>query len=170
MRTQYEKRVLRINEFGDARLSSRMDKIINCFSQNLSASIPQSCSSKAESKAAYRFFKNPQVSPCKMIAHHYKTFESQLSGMECVLHLMDTVEFDYTSKRSAKNLGPMNYMYRRGFYQHNSILLTEQGAPLGLFEQSYVIRNSDSFSKAAERKNLPLSEKESYRWFQHFSI
>lgn len=168
MRTQYTKRKLNDLEFGDTRLLLRFDKVIDNFSNCLGGTIPQSCCSKAEAKATYRFLKNPQVTFDKMIHHHQNSYHSQLLTSNRILHIMDTVEYDFTSKRAANDLGPMNYLKRRGLYQHNSILLSEKGAPLGLFNQSYIVRKDAGFSEAAKRKKLPFCEKESYRWYEHF--
>ena len=159
MRTQYVKRKLNSLEFGDTRLLSRFDKIIDNLSRCLGGCIPQSSPSKAEAKATYRFFKNPQVTFDKMISCHKDNYHSQLLKSNRVLHVMDTVEYDFTSKRAAKDLGPMNYHKRRGVYQHNSILLSDSGAPLGLFNQSYIVRKEADFSKAAERKNYLFVKK-----------
>lgn len=168
MRTNYSNRQIADLSFGDSRLETRQAKIIEDLSENLSGTLPEVSKNSSATKDLYRFFKNPEVSPEKILHCHSTQVPLSLEGQKRVLHVMDTVEYDMTRKKGATTLGPMNYLKRRGVYQHNSLLLTEKGAPLSLFHQSYIIRSDDYFGKADERKKLPFYEKESYRWHQHF--
>ena len=168
MRTTYEKRDLGSTCFGDSRLNTRFRQILDDLSVNLNSSIPKSSETKSKTKAVYRFLKNQQVQPEKMLHHHMESYLTQACQRNRLLHIMDTVEYDYTNKRVASDLGPMNYPNRKGLYQHNSLLLTDTGAPLGLLHQSYIIRDLAHFGNAAARKKLPIEQKESHRWLTHF--
>lgn len=170
MRTNYQDRKLPLTHFGDKRLIKRYDIIVDNFSSNLTGSIPQASVSKAGTKGTYRFLKNPQVRPEKLLAQTRQKCIEKIDKKGTVLHIMDTVEYDFTTKRSASDLGPMNYVKRRGVYQHNSILLNSCGAALGIYHQTNVIRSDDSFRKAHERKKLPIEQKESYRWIEHYKL
>lgn len=167
MRTTYSKRVLNTSTFGDARLLKRYDLICDQLSTDLSLTIPQACVTKSSTKAMYRFFDNQQVEPEKMIAYHFSQWKESLPSKR-LLHIMDTVEYDLTGKRSAESLGPLNYRLRKGMKQHNSLICTDDGLPIGLLKQSYNIRKEEDFGKAAERKKLPIEEKETYCWYDHF--
>lgn len=167
MRTSYSKRKFPISDFGDTRLENRYQIICDQLSTNLNMTIPQACVTKSCTKAMYRFFDNPQVESDKMISYHFSNWKKSLPSKR-LLHIMDTVEYDFTGKRSAKSLGPLNYEFRKGMKQHNSLICTASGLPLGLLKQSYLIRKAKDLGKAAQRKKLPLKEKETYCWYEHF--
>lgn len=170
MRTSYTTRHLTDEEFGDLRLKRRFQTICNQLEANLSGTIPNACQTGKATKAVYRFFDNAYVLPKMMVKTHWDTVLPyiQTSGQSRLLQLTDTVEFDFTKKRSRKALGPLNYAFRRGIRVHNSMITNEKGVPMGLLCQSHHIRNDEDFGKAAERQSLPFEEKESYRWYEHF--
>lgn len=167
MRTSYSKRKSLTNNFGDSRLENRYHIICEQLSTNLNMTIPQACVTRSSTKAMYRFFDNPQIESDKMISYHFSNWKKELPSKK-ILHIMDTVEYDFTGKRSADFLGPLNYKFRKGMRQHNSLICTKDGLPLGLLKQSYLIRKEETFGKAEQRKKLPLSEKENYCWYEHF--
>lgn len=108
----------------------------------------------------------------RQIRYHFETHVRPLLGSraDCqrILQISDTVELDYTGKRSDERLGPLSYEYQHGLHLHNSLLLSSLGHPLGLLKQSYHIREDEFFGKSKERVKLPFQEKESYRWSEHF--
>ena len=57
----YGKKDLQHIDFGDMRLTERLEKILEDFVEDPSASIPQACKSLAATKAAYRFLSNDSV-------------------------------------------------------------------------------------------------------------
>lgn len=170
MRTSYSDRRLAEDKFGDLRLKRRFQMISNQLEANLSSTIPQSCQARSGTKAVYRFFDNEHVLPQMMIKTHWDTVLPyiQTGGHLRLLQLTDTVEFDFTRKRSRKALGPLNYPFRRGTRAHNSMIVSEKGVPMGLLRQSHHLRSDEDFGKAAERQSTPFEEKESYRWCEHF--
>lgn len=169
MRTSYSERNL-TNTFGDLRLSHRFQTICGQLEVNLSSTIPQSCRTRSATKAVYRFFENKHVFPQMMIKSHWDAVlpTLQVAGKKRLLQLVDTVEFDFSRKRSRTDLGPLNYPFRRGIRVHNSLIANGDGIPLGLLSQSHHIRSDDDYGKAAERQSAPFEEKESYRWHEHF--
>ncbi len=121
MRTNYENRDLNAT-FGDSRLDKHFEIITGQLSQNLSDSITESTLKLASIKITYRFFHNRQVTPEKMLHYHQKYYRQSLDVQSSkakdskkpirVLHLSDTTELDYTSKKSKANLGPLNFKNR----------------------------------------------------------
>lgn len=170
MRTSYSDRCLADDEFGDLRLKRRFQMICNELEAKLSSSIPQSCRARSATKAVYRFFDNEHVLPQRMIKTHWDTVLPclQAGGHRRLLQLTDTVEFDFTKNRSRKALGPLNYPFRRGIRTHNSMIVSEEGVPMGLLRQSHHLRSDEDFGRAAERQCAPFEQKESYRWCEHF--
>ena len=49
---------------------------------------------------------------------------------------------------------------------HSALALTTGGVPLGLVAQIAWARDPETRGKSARRKQLPIEEKESYRWIQ----
>jgi hypothetical protein len=59
-------------DLGDERLNQRLIKNCNSFSEVPESPINQSCDGWAETKAAYRFFKNEKVGEEKILEAHVK--------------------------------------------------------------------------------------------------
>ncbi|MDN3030726.1 MAG: transposase DNA-binding-containing protein, partial [Candidatus Tisiphia sp.] len=55
---------------GDKRLTNRLIKIADNFANIPESSINQACGNWAETKAAYRFFKNDNVKESKILESH----------------------------------------------------------------------------------------------------
>ncbi len=53
-----------------------------------------------------------------------------------------------------------------GFLLHSALALTTGGVPLGLVAQIAWARDLETRGKSAQRKQLPIEDKESYRWLQ----
>jgi Transposase DNA-binding len=169
MRTTYSKRATNLT-FGDTRLTRRFKEICGLFEQGLSQTIPQACLKKSQAKAVYRFFDHRYVTPQKMIATHHSEFETSfLNGSyRRLLQISDTVELDFTKEKGASQLGSLNYVHQKGMLLHNSMLISDLGLPLGLLSQSYTVRKDEDFGKSEARLSLPIEQKETYRWLEHF--
>lgn len=171
MRTSYSKRQLSVEDFSDTRLKRRFNLVCGQLESRLKSTLPCAFQTRGSTKAVYRFFDNKSVLPSMMIKAHWLEVlpELQKGRKLRLLQLSDTVEFDFSRKRSRQSLGPLNYRARRGIRTHNSMVVRADGAPLGMLRQSHHVRGDEGFGKAAERQSLPFEEKESYRWHEHFS-
>jgi hypothetical protein len=63
----------------------------------------------------------------------------------------------------------------KGLMLHNSVAVTKSGVPLGLLKQSFFThddyrkkRGSNQINVPGSNKNIPIEDKESYRWIEHF--
>lgn len=132
--------------------------------------IPQVCLKKSQAKAVYRFFDHKHITPQKMLYAHRCEFEAPLlAGVpRRLLQISDSTELDYTKKKGAAQLGSLNYVHQKGMLLHNSVLFNDLGLPMGLLWQSFVIRQDEDFGKSEARLSLPIEQKETYRWLQHF--
>ena len=157
-------------KLNDKRLGNRFTQILDQLSQTPGSSIPQAFQNKREIKATYRFFHNKKVNSDKLLSAHCEGLERKLdeTDAERLLCLSDSTELDYTNKRSANNLGPLTYKKQRGMLLHNSIITTGSGVPYGIMDQSYIIRSDEGYGKTNERRYLPIEEKESVKWLNHF--
>ncbi len=159
---------------GDKRLNDRLVSICDRFSESPESPINQACKDWAETKAAYRFFKNQDVEPgCILEAHRQMTAE-RAKPHKTILAVQDTSYFVYTSHVGTKGLGPMSLkkgknvqeIFSNGLIMHACLAVTTDGLPLGLLDQSVFVRKR----RSAERRRLadvtPIEEKESYRWLE----
>lgn len=74
----------------DKRLNQRCQKIAGTLEQQPTEPINQACEDWADTKAAYRFFDNPKVSPDKILAPHYQRTVKRLKSHPLVLAVQDT--------------------------------------------------------------------------------
>lgn len=163
-------------KLGDRRLDARLIKLCDRFSDTPESPINQACMDWAETKAAYRFFQNKKVQVDKMLeAHRYKTAQ-RAKEHKIVLAIQDTSYFVYTNHPKTKGLGKMSMkkgknvkkIYSNGLIMHTCLAVTTKGLPLGLLDQkifSRELREKDN-KNAKPHANLPIEEKESYRWIE----
>lgn len=86
-------------DFKDVRLNRRAVKLVEGFSENMSACIPQNCSGMNETQAAYRFFKNSKVSGGELLRAHSQATVERLRAHEVVLAVEDTSFLSYGGER-----------------------------------------------------------------------
>jgi len=155
---------------GDERLTRRFNMLFGQLSGNPSGSIPQAVQSKKAVKGAYRFFGNEKVKPKPLIDAYRNELELKGNEKHLIRYLVpsDTVELDYSDKRCAPLLGPLTRKTRRGMIVHNTLIMNDSGAVKGLLDQKYIIRKDEDFGKSAERRGLPIEQKESFKWIEHF--
>lgn len=166
----HENHVIRFTpEFGDKRLNVRFRKIVEVKLQEMECSIPQAFKQWSQVKAVYRFMSNKKVNPERILASQFNSFpEKDFSQSQLVLAVHDTTELDFTGKSSDEQLGCLSYENKKGFFLHNTLLLTNEGIPTAVFHQHYWNRQKATLGKKKERKHLPIEQKESYRWIEGF--
>jgi hypothetical protein len=144
--------------------------VCELFEHGLSQTIPQACMKKSEAKAVYRFLGHKHVTPEKMMAAHRSGLDASLpNGTPLrLLQISDSTELDYTKKKGAAQLGSLNYVHQKGMLLHNSLLFNDLGLPLGLLWQSFLVRKDEGFGNSDARSGLPIEQKETHRWLQHF--
>jgi len=82
--------------------NKRLAKLYDSFSESPESPINQACADWAETKAAYRFFRNDHVDACVIMkAHRLKTAE-RAKRHKTVLAIQDTSYFIYTSHPKTK--------------------------------------------------------------------
>ena len=88
-----------------------------------------------------------------------------------VLIAQDTTELDYT-KHPARDAKCLNLEQRFGFYEHVQLAITPEGLPLGVVGTESFDREPESLgharANAAERRALPIEDKESGRWLRSY--
>lgn len=150
---------------GDARLDARLVQILGAFLGAPQESIPRSCRSWPEAKAAYRFFDNEKVKRGIIVERHREQVVKRSRGEPVLLAIGDTTQLDYTNHPETKGLGPLSDLFHHGMFVQPCLVVTPQRVPLGLIDLQIWIRDATEFGTGKEtRKKRPIEEKESCKW------
>lgn len=163
--------------FNDKRLDRRFGKIAESFSKRPAKPINHASEDYAAAKAAYRFFDNDKVSPEKILSHHIENTLKRVEAQERVIVVQDTSVLDFTRHHKTRGLGVTSKRKEgvelQGLFFHTSLALTLEGMPLGLLEHQIWAREEDNvgfsrreFLGSYRHTNVPLEEKESFRWIK----
>jgi hypothetical protein len=158
------------SDLGDKRLAKRLVSIARDFYARPQASVPQACQSRAKTKAAYRFFDHPDTGMDKILEQHYKTTLTRVRHESVVLAVQDTTCLNYTTHPATQNLGPIGYRPDGGIglFVHDTMAFNGDGTPLGLLDVQCWARNVEDFGKKKRRHELPIEQKESYKWLKSY--
>jgi hypothetical protein len=69
-------------EFSDVRLNKRFRKLLEQLSGGIGESIPWACQDWANTKAAYRFLSNAQVSEAGILKGHFQATRDRLGSSD----------------------------------------------------------------------------------------
>lgn len=170
--------------FKDARLGRRCGDLLCRLSDKMGGTIPLACQDWASTKAAYRFFSNPKVEEGDILAGHFEATKARYLASEGpILLLQDTTEFTY-QRRNPHDVGftksvnsgrdkdgRLRHHAVCGILMHSSLVVTEDGLPLGLAAVKFW--NRDKFRGTAQLKRkinptrVPIEAKESVRWLDN---
>ena len=151
-------------DFGDARLSKRLVRIVADKLAAPTASIPQASGSWAATKATYRFLDCQQVAADSIRAAHCDATYNRIQQHHTVLVLQDTTELLYTSHPHTIGLGDLDHAGSKGLKVHSALAATLDGVPLGLVQQTVWARQAKAKAKPPKRRKRPHVERESQRW------
>ncbi len=153
-------------ELGDPRRTQRLVELATALAQHPTAHLPEACGDGAMLKAAYRFFANDAIEPHDVLQSHLEATYSRLSQVPVVLAVQDTTEVAWTSHPAPKDLGPLGSTTCQGLHVHSTLAVTPERVPLGLLAQQVWARDPTEVGKRAQRKQLPISQKESSKWLR----
>lgn len=155
---------------GDERLTERLITIARDFYARPQANIPQACSSRAKTKAAYRFFEHPQTDMDKLLRSHYEATAQRIGQQKVVLAVQDTTSLNYSMHPATERLGPISTSKDGvvGLMVHDTMAFGVEGAPLGLMDVQCWARDEEEFGKRARRHEVEIEQKESYKWLKSF--
>jgi hypothetical protein len=158
-------------ELQDARLNGRCGELAAQLAMQPNGPINQACEDWADTKAAYRFFDNDKVTPARIRAPHHQRTVERVMQHKRVLAVQDTSFLNYTHHPKTEGLGAIGTksQKQRGFGMHSTLAVTTEGMPLGLLTQAFFTRpEGEPSHRPEECRQLPIEEKESYRWLQAF--
>jgi len=171
-------------QFRDVRLGKRLRKLLQQFADGAGGSIPCACQDWANTKAAYRFFANADVSEAEILVGHFQaTRQRFVASPGPVLILHDTTEFIYHREDVAAvgvlgdsiagrdNRGRLRHHTVCGISMHSSLAVSLQGLPLGLTAIKFWTRDKFHGCNALKKKvnptRVPIEKKESIRWLEN---
>ncbi len=170
--------------FKDARLGRRFSDLLCRLSDRMGGTIPLACRDWAGTKAAYRFFSNPKVEEGEILSGHMAATKARYAASEGpILVLQDTTEFTY-QRRNPHDIGftksvnsgrdkdgRLRHHAVCGILMHSSLVVTEEGLPLGLAAVKFWNRDKFKGTAQLERKinrtRIPIEAKESVRWLDN---
>lgn len=162
-------------EFGkvdlqDRRMTKRLVRIARDMYARPQANIPQACQTRARAKAAYRFFAHPATKMNKILEQHYKQTLCRAAQEPVVLAAQDTSSLNYTTHDGTEGIGPIGSSLKGpvGLLLHDTMAFNEAGTPLGLLDVQLWARDPEQFGKKHLRHQLPIEEKESFKWLKSF--
>lgn len=156
-------------ELGDQRLNKRSALILEALASQPEASVNASMKNWGDTLAAYRFFRNANVSPEKLLEPHRQATERRMREHPVVLVVQDTTEFDFTP-HPPEGVQCLDAEDRFGLYDHTHLAITPQKLCLGVIGSEQFDRAPQTLGKGRSRKYLPIEEKESWRWLAGYRL
>ena len=158
---------------GDERLNKRLISLLDTLCNQPQDSIPVACGGWAETKAAYRFFDNQNVSAEKILSPHRRATIERIKQQETVLLIQDTTTLNFSGQQNRIDIGPLNHEKHRGILLHPTIAVTPERLCLGVIDTYHWARKDlhhweNMGEKNKENHKIPLSEKESYKWIMGY--
>ena len=157
-------------QFGDQRRVKRLLTIARDFYARPQANIPQACRTRAKTKATYRFFEDDHHSMDTILAPHYEATRMRCEQEKIVFAVQDTSSINYSTHPATEKLGPISTQKDGviGLLLHDTVAFNEDGTPLGLLDVQCWARDPDDFGKRHRRRQLPIEQKESYKWLKSY--
>lgn len=160
-------------DFGDERISKRFKILLSGFMKNAQDNISSAFGKWSDIKACYRFLSNSKVTPAKILQPHKEKTLDRIASQEQVLLLHDTTYIDYKNRTKTKDLDyisstPITKNPVKGLILHNSLAVSNEGIPLGIWGQDFIerkaLRGRDITKNISIKK--PIEAKESFRWLK----
>jgi hypothetical protein len=152
----------------DKRLDKRLKEVLSQLGSRPTASIPAACGGHSEMTAAYRLFDNEKASWSGILEPHAEATRQRVAQQKVVLLVQDTTEVDMTRpEQPVVGAGPLAGSTRRGALLHLLHGFTSDGTPLGTLHSLTWTRGEEPSCRSmtrAQRADIPIEEKESFRW------
>jgi hypothetical protein len=154
-------------EFGDARLSKRLGKVVERVQKAPDKSFPL-LFDDTELEGAYRFFNNKEVTPARILEPHVAATLGRMANEAVVIVAHDTSTMSFNPNGSRQGLGRVRST-GQAFFAHVSLALSGDGSrmPLGVLALSHHVRTGEQKKKRKTKNRTEDGERE--RWGQHVS-
>jgi hypothetical protein len=159
---QWAAQVAAATPLPDARLTTRLERLLLCLADKPLDAFPQACPNFHQAKATYRFLANERFGPSDLLAG-WQTVTTQAMADQPLIYIPhDTTTFSYTSLKHTTGLGYISAREApRGIQCHTSLVVQSQGIALGVLHQHYWIRTPFGSERPHGR---PIEAKESMKW------
>lgn len=157
-------------ELGDTRRTQRLAGVVTALAARPGASIAEACGSWAATKATYRLWASPHVTPAAIRQAHRARTVARLAGHATVLAIQDTTELNFTPHPATTGLGPLDYPTQRGLKVHSTLAASTDGVPLGLLHQQVWVRDPGGRRTKQQRRRRATAQKESQRWLTALQV
>jgi hypothetical protein len=149
-------------EFGDARLSRRLCKIVEAVQVAPDQSFPL-LFDDSQLEGAYRFFNNEAVTPKAILQPHVAATVARMAAERVALVVHDTSTMSFDPDGARRGLGRVRSA-GQAFFAHVSLALSGDGTrmPLGVVGLSHHVRAGEQKKKKLKTKNNPDNERA--RW------
>lgn len=163
------------SSLGDARLSKRLVRIASMKAAHPGQSwldIVQG--NRSETKAYYRFIASPEdsdVSFENILQPHRTATIARMRGQRVALAIQDTSDLNFNSLNACTGLGingknSSKAAGSKGLKLHSTFVVNDQGLPLGVLRSDCYARNSIPNRSNNQRREMPIEQKETYRWLE----
>jgi len=114
------------------------------------------------------FFDNKRVEQAEIVAGQRAACVARIKEQkaERVLLVQDSSSYDFSHHAATTGMGPLENGYMSGFWTHNTLAVSTEGVPLGVWDQQVWVRDAAQTGKRQQRHERPFEEKESYKWVQ----
>ena len=174
-------------DLGDARLNRRLGTMLGALGEHPGKSLPTAFQDWSNTKAAYRFLSNGNVSEDKILEGHFAASALRIRATDGpILILQDTTEFSFKRSDPEKiglthiSTGHKSKDGRSkkhavcGLLMHASLAITPDGLPLGLTAAKFWSRAKFKGTAALKRRinptRVPIEQKESMRWLDNLRL
>jgi hypothetical protein len=149
-------------EFGDARLTRRLGKILEAVQEAPDQSFP-SLFDDGQLEGAYRFFNNEAVTPEAVLRPHVVATVARMAAEPVALVVHDTTTMSFDPDGSRRGLGRVRSS-GQAFFAHVSLALSGDGTrtPLGVVALSHHVRKGAEKKKKVKTKDNRDNERD--RW------
>jgi hypothetical protein len=150
----------------DERLLNRLISVTKSLAANPVAPLTQALGGWNEVRGCYRMVNNKNITTDVILSGHSNETIERIKNHSVILVPQDTTSFDFSYLKDAEGLGPYSTSNdKMGMLLHTSMAMTTEGVPLGLLKQQYWVR--DEIDPSRDHKQLPIEEKESYKWIEN---
>jgi hypothetical protein len=160
-------------ELGDSRLTAQLVKVAQNKGRQPSGSYARACGgNRHQLKNYYRLMNKDRdqlTSEAWLQGHREQTIR-RLANEKVALIIQDTMDLNFSTRLHCENLGQIgtNQMgaKSKGLKMHSALAVNTRGIPLGVLRvQNWAPEPAD---ENTHRNDLPIEEKDSYRWVQTY--
>jgi len=156
-------------DLGDKRREERAQKLVRQFAAKPLSPIPLACENDAGLQGAYRFIHHEDITMEKILDPHRESSIRRATREDVVLCVQDTSSLNYTHLKTSEGFGPIGETQTKthGLILHDTLMLNEDGVPLGLLDVQCWGRSEEARDKNT-LKSVPIEEKESCKWIESY--